>query len=139
MSTQVVQVQSSAIANTEPTGRTLMTEPDELAIKLVVLDGHRMKLKGEERTEAIRLMTERKVPSKIMAWRLCIHYETLRRAASRANITLPDKVKEAHWTYNYVEKGASQEKIDEYNARRRDEARQRRSRDRGNKGPDNVA
>lgn len=110
MSTPVVQVQGNAIASTVWIGRTLMTELDELAIRLVALDGHRMKLKKDERTEAIKIMAQHNVPQEQMAWRLCINIETLRRQANRDKIKLSSGHPTAHWTYEYMVKPSEERK-----------------------------
>lgn len=97
-----------------------MTEPDELAIEQVVVDGHKLKLTKAERVIAIRLMTERGIEAKVMAERLKVRVETIRRDAKDANIELPKAVEPVHWTYNYVfARGAEREQ------RKRDAAKQR--------------
>lgn len=110
MSTPVVLVPGDVIVSTARIERTLMTELDELAIRLVALDGHRMKLKKEERTEAIKLMAQHNVPQEQMAWRLCINVETLRRQATRDKIKLSTGHPTAHWTYEYMVKPSEERK-----------------------------
>lgn len=73
---------------------------DIIGIKQVVDDGHRLRLRKRERTEAVRIMCEREVPSFIQMWLLKIDYRTLGRAAHDANSSLPGTV-DAHWTYQY--------------------------------------
>lgn len=110
MSTWGVLVPDDVIVSTVRIGRILMTEPDELAIKLVALDGHRMKLTKEEQNEAIKIMAQNKVPQEQMAWRLCMSVETLRRRAIRDKVKLTPGNPIAHWTYEYMVKPSESRK-----------------------------
>lgn len=101
-----------------------MTEIDPIAIDLVALDGHRMRLKKEERLEAIKIMTKHKVSRQHMAWRLCITVDSLERVAREANIKLPPTVPPAHWSVYYFDKRDREQQ----NAAARERARRRRER-----------
>lgn len=101
--TKIVLDLDSAIVSTERTRRTV-SEPDLLAIKLVAIDGHRMALEGKERLEALKLMCRHDLPQELIAWRLCMGLEALRRYAQRSKIKLPLVRRPAHWSVDYMDK-----------------------------------
>lgn len=118
--TRFVLDMDSVNANTGPNVRTCMTEPDELAARLVALDGYHMKLKGEDRLVAIRMMAQRRIPSKEMALRLKITVDHLRRLAKSAKIEIPKEVEPVHWSYNYIfARETKTRKREKENAKRR--------------------
>lgn len=128
---------SDANVNTVLIGRTLVVEPDPLAIKLVALDGHQMELTKEERLEAIKIMASNKVPREHIAWRLRMKLDTLERLALRAKIALPKMVTPAHWSVEYIDKRLTgrKEKSKENAIRRGREYRERKRRE----ASDNLA
>lgn len=97
---KIVRGLDIAIVNT----RCAMAELDTIAINLVALDGHKMKLKGEDRLEAIRMMAARNVSRQHMAWRLGITVDSLERVVRGKNIKLPTTIQPAHWTVDYLER-----------------------------------
>lgn len=99
-----VLVMGSANVNTVLIGRTLAVEPDPLVVELVALDGHRMPLVKQERLDAIKMMVARNVDREVMAWRLCISLDALKRCAVRAGILLPSLTPTAHWSVDYMDK-----------------------------------
>ncbi len=84
-------------------------ESATLSAKLVAVDGHQLRLKGDERALAIRIMTARGISADEMAERLCIKTLTLYGITKKLGIKLPKK-KVAHWSIAYMDR--------EYNARR---------------------
>jgi hypothetical protein len=79
-------------------------EIDWLSVHLVAKDQQRMKLKGKERIEAIKIMTARGFSVRHQAWLLCIMPDTMRSAATRAGIQLPWERPAAHWTLGYIDR-----------------------------------
>ena len=79
-----------------------VAESMALSARLVAIDGQRWRLKGEERTLAIRLMAERGIAATEMAARLDITTATLYTWAKERGIQLPRK--EAHWTMAYMDR-----------------------------------
>lgn len=80
--------------------------PDDsasLSAQQVAVDGHHLRLRGEERELAIRLMAARGVPPTEMAKRLCITSGTLHYVAKVAGIVLPRQAR-AHWTAAYMDR-----------------------------------
>lgn len=71
-------------------------ESIRVSASLVAHDGHRLHLRGAERTEAIRIMSELGLTPDVMAHRLCITLTTLQRAANRAKIQFP-QVDQRRW------------------------------------------
>lgn len=112
-----------------------MTEPDELAIKQVAIDGHRLKLKKDERLVAIKMMAARGVIPQDMAWRLKVSVDTIQRVAKNAEIELPKAVTPVHWSYNYIfvrdDKRKKQLQSDAARRSRNYKARKRREREAG--------
>lgn len=106
-----------------------MTELDELAIKQVAIDGHHMKLKGDDRLEAIRWMAARGLFPQEMAMRLCIKTEYLQKIAREAKITLPKAITPVHWSYNYIfVRGEQRERKHREDATRRKRKQRERKR-----------
>lgn len=69
-----------------------MTSPpaefDELSVIQVAIDGMRLRLKGRERDEAIRMM-HRRIEVDIIAWRLFTTVRTVQRVLARLSANQP--------------------------------------------------
>lgn len=61
----------------------------ELSVALVARDGHRVRLRGQERIEAIRAMATAGHGSAAMADRLCITADQVSRIARQHGIAIP--------------------------------------------------
>jgi hypothetical protein len=76
-------------------------EYDELAVSLV-LDGHRMKLRGEDRAEALRRMTAYGMSREVMAARIKMSGPAqLSRWAKTHGVELTPRT-QPHWTYEWI-------------------------------------
>lgn len=99
-----VQAQISVIANIELIERMLTMNSERLdliAIKQVAEDGHRLTLTGDDRIEAIRIMSQRGIPVEQMAHRLYTDRGNVEKIAKRAGIKF--KKPKAHWTFQYMD------------------------------------
>lgn len=78
---------------------TTWTEHDSrrLTVAFVAIDGHRMRLRGDERAEAIRAMRARGLDTKTIAERLYLSVEALHAWASKHGIPLPSVQPSQPW------------------------------------------
>jgi len=67
----------------------------------LILDGHRLALRGPERVAAIHAMSERGLPLHVIAARLCLPVDTARTACNRAGVTFPPPPQP--WWVAYIE------------------------------------
>lgn len=72
-------------------------ESRELTVALVVEDGHRMRLVGDERRTAVERMTAAGHDRATIAFRLCITVKRLENWAAENNVTLPRTQGAAWW------------------------------------------
>lgn len=82
-----------------------VTEPgyDEIAVSQVVEDGHRMKLRGRDRSEAIRRMAASgRFTQQEAADALMLRLNTLSVYASRLRVSFPSAIEPMHWSVPYM-------------------------------------